>query len=213
MNFKVDYAGSQSHTFFAPQEDEILKHWRKGNYYEARKGELLDLIYPYDIGCYVDIGAHWGNHAAFMAPRVKELHLFEPRKDSIQVLKVNTKQWAEKCHYYEFAIGDEKGTVGLEQMHENNVGSTKATKSAYGSVYLLALDTIITERVDFIKIDVEGMEIPVLIGSAMTIMLHKPIVSVEVAENEAQIDKFMSDLGYKARGTKNATKTKLYLPK
>ncbi len=97
-------------------------------------------------------------------------------------------------------------------MHENNVGSTKATKSAYGSVYLLALDSLELSP-DFIKIDVEGMEVEVLNGAVETIRKYSPIVSAEVAENEVQIDKFMSDLGYKARGTNNATKTKLYLPK
>lgn len=209
MKYNVTYKDRKA-IFYAPQSDEILKHWKRGHFYEAQPGQLLDLVSSLDIGCYVDIGAHWGNHAAFMAHQAKELYLFELRPDSFEVLKQNTRLWANKCSYHNLAIGDYSGSVSYEQEHANNVGSTKVIEG-FGSVLMVPLDTLNLSP-SFIKIDVEGYEVQVLKGAAKTIKEHRPILAIEVAENEAAINAMMREMGYKGQITKNATKTALFKP-
>jgi FkbM family methyltransferase len=211
MEFQLKYQGHEA-TMYAPHKDEILKHWRRGRFYEAMPRQLLAQIADLDIRVYVDVGAHWGNHAAFMANTATELHLIEPRPDSFEVLKKNLAPWKDKCSFYNVGCGGQSIYAKWEQEHENNVGSTKLKLSGRGPIKVVQLDELKLPKPDFIKIDVEGLELGVLFGGMDTITKYKPWVSCEVSDNRWDIDKFMTDLGYEVIETKNATPTHLYMP-
>jgi len=210
--YQVSYNGARKAKLTAPQRDHIERFWKQGQYYEARKGQLLDIVSSLDIKVYVDVGAQWGNHAAFMAHRAKELHLFEPLPLSYEALKVNTKPWADKCSYYNVACGAMQASHALEQVHENNIGSTRVNPESIGKTRVVPLDDFKNIAPDFIKIDVEGLELGVLFGAMYMINKYKPYVACEVAENRQDIDRFMIDRGYEVIETKNATPTHLYVP-
>jgi hypothetical protein len=69
------------------------------------------------------------------------------------------------------------------------VGSTNITDTFYtdksvsvnqtGDIDILPLDDIIKEKIDFIKIDVEGMELEVIKGSLKRISSEKPVIFIE----------------------------------
>lgn len=64
-------------------------------------------------------------------------------------------------------------------------------------VDLLALDSLPIERVDFIKIDVEGMEEEVLAGAENLIKQHHPMMSIEVIKSDqVRLVDFLTRRGY-----------------
>lgn len=64
----------------------------------------------------------------------------------------------------------------------------------------LALDEYNLPRADFIKLDVEGMELDALQGANKTIERSRPILLVEkIKSNPEQISRWFSDRGYLLR--------------
>lgn len=65
-------------------------------------------------------------------------------------------------------------------------------------VPMLTIDQLVTNRVDLIKIDVEGMELDVLEGAQASLLRYKPIMLIEVIKTNRQLlqDRLIS-LGYK----------------
>jgi FkbM family methyltransferase len=54
------------------------------------------------------------------------------------------------------------------------------------SVQLLPIDAFAPQRVDFIKLDVEGMELEVLAGAKQTIERNKPQMLIEIIKTDKQ---------------------------
>jgi FkbM family methyltransferase len=65
-------------------------------------------------------------------------------------------------------------------------------------VPLVALDSLGLARVDFIKIDVEGMEAAVLRGAAETIARHRPSMWIEFIKSDRQeLRRLLEEWGYR----------------
>lgn len=65
-------------------------------------------------------------------------------------------------------------------------------------VSLVSLDSLGLDRVDFIKIDVEGMELDVLKGAASVIEKNHPVMFIEIIKSDQdQLTAYLTDRGYK----------------
>ena len=63
---------------------------------------------------------------------------------------------------------------------------------------MIAIDDLKLNRVDLIKIDIEGMEIQALHGALETIERGKPLMLIEhIKTNVDNITNFLSNYGYK----------------
>lgn len=61
----------------------------------------------------------------------------------------------------------------------------------------LRLDSLSLSRVDFVKIDVEGMELETLEGAAALLGRHKPFLVIEIIKSDhAKLTSFLASLGY-----------------
>ena len=61
----------------------------------------------------------------------------------------------------------------------------------------VTVDSLRLSRLDFLKIDVEGMEEEVLAGAKQTIISHRPMLLVEwIKSPKEQLQKWFEDLGY-----------------
>jgi FkbM family methyltransferase len=93
------------------------------------------------------------------------------------------------------------GSLELKQSNNNEFIGQKIDYSdaAMTEVRLMRIDSLNLQRVDLIKIDVEGMEIDVLLGAQETIKRCKPIMTIEIIKTDkAQVEAFLVKHGYKS---------------
>lgn len=146
----------------------------------------------------LDIGSHVGYHSlayAKMNDYVKII-AFEPQNEIFQILEKNIEQ-----NNLQNKITAVNKCVGHTCMHTNlsNVvddGPNANTQIEYNSknyynfgglsigtsgqiTEMVTIDSMDIEKVDYMKIDVEGAEFLVLIGAKKTILRDKPIICFE----------------------------------
>jgi len=164
-------------------------------------GMLLGLCAPDPV--ILDIGANIGVHSLFFSaiagPRGR-IHAFEAQRIVFQMLMGNLAlNSIENVVGHGVALGSAPGTLQLPPVDYtkpwNFAGMGLVTESpdpqfAHGtaeraaadkheSIAVITLDSLKLERVDFIKLDVEGMEESVLRGAARTLDITRPLMQVE----------------------------------
>ena len=179
-----------------------------------------------------DIGAHFGlftiNAGRLVGP-AGHVHAFEPGPVQLKYLRANV----EKNHFRErvtvnaVALGKAAGQIGYEPGPESNLGSSRvSTLRSATSVPLITLDGYCEskriERIDAVKMDVEGFELSVLQGFEKTISRMPPLLVAYECDNEscaahgfsaADVHGFFLDHGYtieKARGPGTVTRENLH---
>lgn len=182
--------------------DEIQQEQIKNSFYEF---DLLKKISSY-IGnpkIIYDIGANIGNHSIYFSKRHSpdKIVLIEPFSEAIRHLLINVSLNYHSCFdlsYLGFGVSLKSGTATIQPPSQFNIGLTKLIPGNNGAVPLVTVDSISSENlIDFVKIDVEGMEMDALLGMQNTISRCKPSVFVEVADRNVElVDKFMFDYEY-----------------
>ena len=90
------------------------------------------------------------------------------------------------------------GSLELRQGPNNEFIGQTIDYQKTRPVPLVSIDSLAHQRVDLIKIDVEGMEEDVLAGATATIRASRPILIVEAAKSDrAALESFMQSHGYK----------------
>lgn len=132
----------------------------------------------------IDIGAHQGIWTRELMKHFRMVHAFEPQKDNYKKLEKITTERNINGHNlvtYPYALGSEQDFNTLVPGSENT-GQYHITRDIreFGTlVHTFTLDEFNFFNVDFIKIDVEGMEWDVLMGALDTIRLYKPAILFE----------------------------------
>lgn len=113
------------------------------------------------------------------------------------------------------ALGREPGIMYIPQPDYNlqgSFGSLELNKSERNEfigqdisyqkedcnvIPVTALDSLPIPRLDFMKLDVEGMEMDVLFGAIQQIQTHHPIIMIEVLKSDNnEIYEFLTQMGY-----------------
>lgn len=165
----------------------------------------------------LDIGANIGVMAALLARKVKNAQVvaFEPVPANIHALKrVIDFFHLENVRVMEFALGNEEGEVemvvpvidsvkmqGLSHVVHSSITENNEGEKVKAPIRMLDNVTGLngTMKVSAVKIDVENFEYFVLEGGCSFIKRYKPIIYIELWENENR-DKCFSlvkELGYK----------------
>ena len=130
----------------------------------------------------VDVGANIGYYVLLLSKAIGaegKLVAIEPSPENLPELHLNVERNSldNNVEIIEAAVGTVPGMAGLKQ--GINSGVTSDGRAAY-SVRIDTLDNMIKDRVDFIKIDVEGFESFVLKGATGLIAKWHPILFVEL---------------------------------
>lgn len=125
----------------------------------------------------VDIGAHIGTFAVPIAREVEKVVAFEPSHEAATLLSRNAQENRVPVQVVNKALGSEKGRGTLLMRNASNAGAN--TLVAGGDIPIATLDDEVAQA-DFIKIDVEGMELEVLRGGIKLIERVRPVVVFEV---------------------------------
>jgi FkbM family methyltransferase len=91
------------------------------------------------------------------------------------------------------------GSLEIRQRPNNEfIGQTISyQKENMNRIPMVSIDSLNLKRLDFLKIDVEGMEIEVLKGGKNTLKQCRPIMLIEVIKSDkAELEKFIKSLGY-----------------
>jgi FkbM family methyltransferase len=159
-----------------------------------------DYVMPGSI--VADIGANIGNHAIFFSHvcKASKVHAFEPQSVAFKILERNAEvNNLENIEAHNVAIGAKNGFARLTRFTQTNMGGSEFAEAESGPYIVRTLDSFELERLDFIKLDVEGSQSRVLAGGAETITMHKPLIWAEIRPSDAGdviFDEFKA-LGYR----------------
>jgi FkbM family methyltransferase len=137
----------------------------------------------------VDIGANCGIWTRVMARCFPLVTAFEPSAEAIECFWLNNP-WREMDDRSQiilkaYALGAEPGTIKLNTKLRSS-GFTRADPEGDAEVEIRTLDSFDLPQVDFIKIDVEGFEHPVVKGAVETIRKYRPLLIVEQKPDNAE---------------------------
>ena len=161
----------------------------------------------------LDVGAHRGAYTLEVAPHAAQVHAFEPNPELVQLLEdlFSFAPWPVEVHG--FALSDREdiadlrvprqrpgsATLEAENLHVNALADTE--EMAAFRVPTRRLDDLNLDRVDLIKIDVEGHQLPLLEGSRQTLNKCQPDIFIEIDETHRHgsiqaIDAWLEAAGY-----------------
>ena len=196
--------------FYLPyySKDSIQKHIAQTqNFYELdflnhictiKNGIVTNAVQD---GLVLDIGANIGNHTIFfLTKKAKKVFSFEPVKDTFDILKKNIEinNFQNKVHLFNAGVGQTKGKAILKYYNSKNIGMSQLCSDQNGDIPIISIDELnIDEKINFIKIDVEGFEADVIKGMTETLKRNKPLVMIEIRDYLfAEIDNILQSIGY-----------------
>jgi FkbM family methyltransferase len=175
--------------FWLSEQSTIDRAIIQGGVWEERSTALIrDLIKPGYV--VLDVGANIGYYTNVIARLVGpdgHVHAFEPTTRFVQVLKRNVAENGfENVSVHEYGLSDRESELAIHinnstaSLHmDTSAGGTSSETARFfpldGIAPLLGLN-----RLDFVKIDVDGHEPQFLRGAEETLMRFRPRVLLEV---------------------------------
>ena len=155
----------------------------------------------------LDIGANIGCHTVFMAQAMENsgrIIAIEPQRLTYQMLCANValnSLFNVQC--FNYAVGDTEGTVlvpVLNPASNLNFGGMDVRQFENGEpIKKITIDSLGLPACQFIKLDVEGMEILALNGARETVAEYKPVMYIENdrKENSDDLIRLIASYGYR----------------
>lgn len=161
------------------EDDSHFTKWVKETGRLDHHQSFLRSLKPYIKGTVLDIGANIGTHTAFYARYANIVFAFEPNPMAFECLKYNTIKYLN-CFVYPSAVANYNGHVDMVSCGTN-----------YGAAYTIpgsevpciTIDSLHLDSCNYMKIDVEGDELAVLLGAKETIAKYKPVMCIECNEH------------------------------
>jgi FkbM family methyltransferase len=181
-----DYEGQEFSFFVDQAEDSIEIFHTVGRFYELDELEMLRAHVPAGM-CVLDIGAHVGNHTVYFEKvmQARRVLAVEPAPRAQFLLRTNcalNRLRNVDLSYLGKALGRQRASGSLVRDTSTNSGGV-SLRVGPGAVPIYKGDDLFAgETLDLIKIDVEGMELDVLAGLARTIERCRPVMFIEVRD-------------------------------
>ena len=168
------------------REDKIQRKHAAGKFWELDELIVMAAYLP-KAGVFCDIGANVGNHSlyALIFMGASRVIAFEPNPASIALLRANVGlnglSGQVDLSHLGWGLSD-RTDQGLSMITKRaNLGATRLVADGQGSIPVRPGDEMIgAARIDFIKLDVEGMEMQALRGLERTIAANRPPVFLEL---------------------------------
>ena len=188
-------------------EEVSLKIAAYGYFETGLTKVFLDYLHEGDI--LIDVGAHYGYFSLLGSSIVGkngQVHSFEPTPSTYRILGSNisgkNNVIANNCALFSECRELRMNDYGYERSAYNNIlhAQDKNSTTKTIGVKAVTLDSYTEEKgiiPNFIKIDAEGEEYDVLLGAQFTIKNYKPIITVEVSnENSKKCINYLQSEGY-----------------
>lgn len=189
--------------FYLPNypEDCISSSIVSGNdYWDKYALKLIDKYLPQNATI-LDIGANVGSHTIYWALErfANKIYSFEPFKQTFDILSKNIElnNLKSKVVLSDKGLSNQICKAKVKTFTPFNVGGTSFAKDKKGDFEFVPLDILkIPEKIDLIKIDVEGHEIETLEGAKETIYKSKPVIVIESFNKKEKVDEILFSMGY-----------------
>ncbi|RLA73853.1 MAG: FkbM family methyltransferase [Epsilonproteobacteria bacterium] len=124
---------------------------------------------------FVDGGGYIGDTARQVVklyPNFQKIYLIEPNQKNITIAKKRLKD-IDNIEFANIGLSNQKATL--------NFDDDRSYSTIYGAgatnICVDSLDNIITQKVDFIKLDIEGAEQDAIEGARQTIARYTPVIA------------------------------------
>ncbi len=164
----------------------------RGSFYEEPLLKKLQSMALFDHSGHVfDIGANIGNHTVFFSKILgaKRVDAFEPQNIAGGILQRNIElnELGDKVVPVKQLIGSKDGTGSLIAHFGNkNLGATAFNEAEEGDFRMTSIDGYCKKnkitKLDFMKIDVEGMQVPLIEGADEVLGDLKPALWMELRD-------------------------------
>lgn len=210
--FKTRYGFS----VYSNLKDRILDLDRNATWEEMESTFIVNNLSQGDV--FVDVGANIGYFSMLAAQqKAGKVFAIEPMPKSYGMLKMNIEHnmFTDVIEPVNVAMGSREHTakftcsLGPKNHMEYDVDDIHHDLPMI-EIKVTTLDNFLADRkevnrIDFVKVDIEGAEHSFLLGAEKTIQTFKPIVMMEIEEHRLtkynataeNIFSFMNDLGYK----------------
>jgi FkbM family methyltransferase len=190
----VRFGPSTFHLPYTGLNPVIEREQMRGLFFEHEELAFLAERLPRGLRV-VDVGANTGNHTVFFAGAMQAESVVpvEPlARAGAAIRAAVAKNGLTNVDLSALgkAVGSEAGRLRPVPSLTAGLGATHFAPDPQGEVPLTTLDCLIRSPVDFLKIDVEGMEMETLAGAAGLIAANRPVLYVEVLDT--LIGEFMS---------------------
>jgi len=196
--------------FLLLENDDMGKDILSGTVWEEHIVNFLNRnITESDV--FVDVGSNYGWHSLLTSKKCKRVYSFEPQKEIYNIQELNIKQNNIKnIELFNIGLGNENSTSFMPCVDYSltainiNFGDQSISTSG-NEISVKTLDSIIKEKIDFIKIDAQGYEKFVLEGAINLIEQYHPILIVEFESfqlakfgyNVSDLFNYLKGLNYK----------------
>lgn len=142
----------------------------------------IDIVKLSKNEVFIDGGAYNGDTTdlflKFTESCFDKVLCFEPYHGN--VLKLNERDWNgdSRINIIEAALGKTRGFTKLDVLTNNGASSCFTSDDGTENIEIVSLDEFISEKVTFVKLDIEGDEIKALLGMQNIIKIYKPKLAI-----------------------------------
>jgi FkbM family methyltransferase len=139
-------------------------------------------------GVFVDVGAHVGHYALRAARTAAQVYAVEPVPETATRLRENIAlNQLGNVYVVQLAAWNGTARFRIDRIHQQHqrAGSNRVRLDAGGTVWGARLDDALNQyplrpdRLDVVKIDVEGADIQAIDGMRGLLVKHRPVLFVE----------------------------------
>ena len=162
-----------------------------GNGQQAQRDAALQYIKQWRV-C-LDIGSNIGQWTRPLSKKFESVVCFEPNPNFRECFEKNIQE--KNVLLWPYGLSDK------EHKAKQDFNSTVLHEED-GDIDCRTLDSFGLTNVDFVKIDVDGFEIPLLNGARETLSKNDPVINIEMKRDKRtdivmKCESILKDLGYK----------------
>jgi FkbM family methyltransferase len=185
--------------WFSPADESALECMLRLPYYEP-----VNWVTPQPEAVFLDIGAYVGSYAILAAKSpgfTGRIIALEPDQKNRQQLERNLKLNAiANCTVVPCAAWSHSGKIGWHE-GETPVWHRAGSEGCTETVEAVTVDGLVAEhalnRVDWIKMDIEGGEVEALKGAEKTLREFRPALFIEIHATASAVRDLLAPLGYR----------------
>jgi len=161
-----------------------------GNGQQAQRDAALQYIKQWRV-C-LDIGSNIGQWTRPLSKKFESVVCFEPNPNFRECFEKNIQE--KNVLLWPYGLSDK------EHKAKQDFNST-VLQQEDGDIDCRTLDSFGLTNVDFVKIDVDGFEIPLLTGARETLSKNDPVINIEMKRDKrmdvvVKCESILKDLGY-----------------